>query len=375
MKCGYNHVNRLFNVISRWIQSLHLSALTWGFLFNHTRIESWSTVPWPRRNPLCSFLIWGSKTGWRHLSRHTWHKLSQRGWAVWLPLWLEHTLRSSFLQMWIPAPFGHPSGTVPDLHVTLKRRVSQDSQTMSRALSISERISSTPGTLPLKSFLTTSDTSARDMGYASPKSSNSASSTEGVLVGFRSSSKCSFRRSIIFSVRVSSSPALLNTAWAKTCSPFLSRLTVCQNFHDAKRKSFSVASRKPTFGRNITFHGQIISYYELLLIVNSPFYCEVTTAAALKLLSFLLNNQQLVENTTLPVGESNPGSAREPGIVDLRSLNYYHSFSMVVLITTAVAYFWPQVGFWWRCLTPLDSSKETPLSPLSYTDLTASAAA
>lgn len=65
-----------------------------------------------------------------------------------------------------------------------------------------------------------------------------------------------------------------------------------------------------------------------------------------------------------PVSNWGP-RAREPGIVKLNSLNFYHSFSMVVLITTAVIYFWPQVGFWGRCLTPLDTSKETPLSPLS----------
>jgi len=64
----------------------------------------------------------------------------------------------------------------------------------------------------LLQFFTISATSAKDMGEASPESSDSASSTEDVLVGFRSSSKCSFHRLTISSVWVSSSPPRQSTA-------------------------------------------------------------------------------------------------------------------------------------------------------------------
>jgi len=61
-------------------------------------------------------------------------------------------------------PVCHSKGTVPDPDATLKRRVSQDSPTMSSAFSISGQISSTPGALPPRSFLTTLAASARDIG-------------------------------------------------------------------------------------------------------------------------------------------------------------------------------------------------------------------
>jgi len=60
-------------------------------------------------------------------------------------------------------PVCHSTGNVPDLHATLTRRVSHDSPTMFRAFSISGLISSTPGALPLKNFLTTSAISAKVM--------------------------------------------------------------------------------------------------------------------------------------------------------------------------------------------------------------------
>lgn len=100
----------------------------------------------------------------------------------------------------------HSTGTISDLHMTLKRHVSQNSQTMSRAFNISWRISSTPAGLLLRNFLTTSETFARYMGEATTESSNSASSKENMLVWFRSSSKCSFYHSTISPVRVSISP-------------------------------------------------------------------------------------------------------------------------------------------------------------------------
>ncbi len=49
-----------------------------------------------------------------------------------------------------PVPFFK---TIPDLHAAFKKHFSKDSPTMSRAFSISGRISSTPVTLPLWTFL------------------------------------------------------------------------------------------------------------------------------------------------------------------------------------------------------------------------------
>jgi len=105
-----------------------------------------------------------------------------------------------------PAGSGTAPGSPPSW------TLSHDGPTMSRAFSISGRISSIPGALPLKSFLTTSVTSTKEMGEASPESSDSASSTEDVLVGHRSSSTCSFHRPTISPVWVSSSPHRLSTA-------------------------------------------------------------------------------------------------------------------------------------------------------------------
>ncbi|KAK0144409.1 hypothetical protein N1851_017229 [Merluccius polli] len=80
-------------------------------------------------------------------------------------------------------------------------------------------------------------------GQDFPQISDSASSTEDVLVGFRSSSKCSFHHPTISPVRVSSSPPWLNTAVAKPCFPFLSH----QKFLEANRKSFSIASPNSSY--------------------------------------------------------------------------------------------------------------------------------
>uniref|UniRef100_A0AAY5KIR9 RNA methyltransferase n=1 Tax=Esox lucius TaxID=8010 RepID=A0AAY5KIR9_ESOLU len=76
----------------------------------------------------------------------------------------------------------------------LHRRVSQDSPTTSRDLRYSGRISSTPGALPPRSFLTTSVTSARVMDESTSEPSSSASSMEDVTAGLRRSSKYSFHR-------------------------------------------------------------------------------------------------------------------------------------------------------------------------------------
>ena len=107
-----------------------------------------------------------------------------------IPLLLEHTLRSPFLKRGTTTPICQSRGTVPDVHAMLQRRVSQDSPTTSRALRNSGRTSSTPGALPLRSFLTTSATSGPEMGGPVSELSDSASS-ERVSVGLRRSSKYS----------------------------------------------------------------------------------------------------------------------------------------------------------------------------------------
>ena len=95
----------------------------------------------------------------------------------------------------------------------LMRRVNQDSPSTPKAFSISGRISSTPGALPLWSCLTTLVTYPREMNDGPLSSSSSASTIEGGLVRFRSSSKCSFHHPITFSVEVDSVPFLLYTTW------------------------------------------------------------------------------------------------------------------------------------------------------------------
>ncbi|KAF7643037.1 hypothetical protein LDENG_00245980 [Lucifuga dentata] len=106
-------------------------------------------------------------------------------------------------------PVCHSKGTDPDLHTVLHRCASHDSPTTSRDFSISGWISSTPGDLPLWSFLTTSVTSTREMVSDPLESSISASSVEGMEAWLRSSSKCSFHCLTISPVRVSSSLPLL----------------------------------------------------------------------------------------------------------------------------------------------------------------------
>uniref|UniRef100_A0A8D0CIB5 Coiled-coil domain containing 88C n=1 Tax=Scleropages formosus TaxID=113540 RepID=A0A8D0CIB5_SCLFO len=122
----------------------------------------------------------------------------------------------------VPLP-ATPAPDYPDV------RVSQDSPTTSRDLRNSGRISSTPGALPPRSFLTTSATSARVMDESPSESPASASSTEGVSEGLRRSSKYSFHRPRTSSAEVSSAPLPL-------------RRTVCQNLFEADRKSSSMAS-------------------------------------------------------------------------------------------------------------------------------------
>ncbi len=71
------------------------------------------------------------------------------------PIIGEHPPVCHFLKKGTTTPVYHSECTVPDVQATLKRCVSQDSPTMSRVFSISERISSVPGILPLRSFVTT----------------------------------------------------------------------------------------------------------------------------------------------------------------------------------------------------------------------------
>lgn len=90
------------------------------------------------------------------------------------------------------APVCHSTGTVPDLHATMKRCVSQDNATNDQRAPWARCLLSIPRALMQSSFLTTSVTSAMDMVEASPKSLGSASFIEGMLVWLRSSSRCSY---------------------------------------------------------------------------------------------------------------------------------------------------------------------------------------
>ncbi|KAK0146532.1 hypothetical protein N1851_014139 [Merluccius polli] len=124
----------------------------------------------------------------------------------------------------------------------LQSRVNQDSPTTSRALRNSGRTSSTPGALPPRSFLTTSATSAPEIGGPTPESPGPASLPEGVSVGLRRSSKYSFHRSTTSRVEVSSAPSPPYTVLMMHCFPLLRRRMVVQNLFEAVRKSFSMAS-------------------------------------------------------------------------------------------------------------------------------------
>ncbi|KAK0152627.1 hypothetical protein N1851_005851 [Merluccius polli] len=130
----------------------------------------------------------------------------------------------------------------------LQSRVNQDSPTTSRALRNSGRTSSTPGALPPRSFLTTSATSAPEIGEPTPESPGPASLPEGVSVGLRRSSKYSFHRSTTSRVEVSSAPSPPYTVLTMHCFPLLRRRMVVQNLFEAVRKSFSMASHPPMSG-------------------------------------------------------------------------------------------------------------------------------
>ncbi|KAK0137932.1 hypothetical protein N1851_025856 [Merluccius polli] len=124
----------------------------------------------------------------------------------------------------------------------LQSRVNQDSPTTSRALRNSGRTSSTPGALPPRSFLTTSATSAPEIGEPTPESPGPASLPEGVSVGLRRSSKYSFHQSTTSRVEVSSAPSPPYTVLTMHCFLLLRRRMVVQNLFKAIRKSFSMAS-------------------------------------------------------------------------------------------------------------------------------------
>ncbi|KAK0156608.1 hypothetical protein N1851_000040 [Merluccius polli] len=120
----------------------------------------------------------------------------------------------------------------------LQSRVNHDSPTPSRALRNSGRTSSTPRALPPRSFLTTSATSAPEIG----ESPGPAFLPEGISVGLRRSSKYSFHRSTTSRVEVSSVPSPPYTVLMMHCFPLLRRQMVVQNLFEAVRKSFSMAS-------------------------------------------------------------------------------------------------------------------------------------
>ncbi|KAK0140004.1 hypothetical protein N1851_023076 [Merluccius polli] len=104
------------------------------------------------------------------------------------------------------------------------------------------RTSSTPGALPPRSFLTTSATSAPEIGEPTPESPGPASLPEGVSVGLRRSLKYSFHRSTTSRVEVSSAPSPPYTVLTMHCFPLLRRRMVVQNLFEAVRKLFSMAS-------------------------------------------------------------------------------------------------------------------------------------
>lgn len=103
------------------------------------------------------------------------------------------------------------AGTVPNFYWTWKSGVSQDSPTISWAFSISGWTSSTSDALQLKSFLTTSKTSIRDIGEASASLQTLPPPQRTCCSVLRSSPNCSFHNLTISPVSVGSSP-LLNTA-------------------------------------------------------------------------------------------------------------------------------------------------------------------
>ncbi|KAK0131296.1 hypothetical protein N1851_034012 [Merluccius polli] len=117
------------------------------------------------------------------------------------------------------------------------------SPTTSRALRNSGQTSSTPGALPPRSFLTTSATSAPEIGEPTPESPGPASLPKAVSVGLRrSSTEYSFHRSTTSQVEVSSAPSPSYTVLTMHCFPLLRCRMVVQNLFEAVWKSFSMAS-------------------------------------------------------------------------------------------------------------------------------------
>ncbi|KAK0131580.1 hypothetical protein N1851_033756 [Merluccius polli] len=127
----------------------------------------------------------------------------------------------------------------------LQSRVNHDSPTTSRALRNSGWTSSTPGALPQRSFLTTSATSAPEIGEPTPESPGPVSLPEGESVGLRRCSKYSFHRSTTSRVEVSSAPSPPYTVLTMHCFPLLRRQMVVQKLFEAVQKSFSWPHRTP----------------------------------------------------------------------------------------------------------------------------------
>lgn len=105
-----------------------------------------------------------------HLLPFSWSWV-QGGWGVWFPPIVGTHSSVPFLK----EEDQHPNLPMPDVHAMSYMHVNR---TASRALWNSEQISSTPRALPLRSFITTSETSATVMKESSPKSPDSASHWE-----------------------------------------------------------------------------------------------------------------------------------------------------------------------------------------------------
>lgn len=115
----------------------------------------------------------------------------------------------------------------------LRSRVSYDSRTTSRALRKSVQISSTPGALPQRSFLTTLETSALKIEDPVPNYPGPASLPEGVSVR---------RLEGLQSISFTNPQRPKSKTVAVHCFPLLKRRMVVQNLFKAVEKSLSMAS-------------------------------------------------------------------------------------------------------------------------------------
>ena len=126
----------------------------------------------------CS-LTWAKTTSFLNPRLNNWSEPPPQQTEVKFPReaeWCVHptvsTLWSSFYKMRTITSVRCSTGIVPHLYRTLKRCVSQDIPTISRACIISKQISLISSALPLGSFSTTLAPPAKVMGKASSKSSD-----------------------------------------------------------------------------------------------------------------------------------------------------------------------------------------------------------